>query len=96
MPNWKKLVISGSDAALSNLDVTNAVTASFFVGDGSGLTGVTATSIFITTPTSITSDTSTTANTLNTLRSQASDPFTIEDGVTLTIVETSTVIVEEI
>ena len=40
MPNWKKLVTSGSSAALGNLDVTNAVTASFFVGDGSALTGV--------------------------------------------------------
>ena len=28
MPNWKKLVISGSDASLSSLLVTNAVTAS--------------------------------------------------------------------
>ena len=28
MPNWKKLIVSGSDATLSNLDVTNSVTAS--------------------------------------------------------------------
>lgn len=27
MPNWKKLIVSGSDAALSSLNVTNAVTA---------------------------------------------------------------------
>ena len=46
MPNWKKLITSGSSAALGNLYVTNAVTASFFTGDGSALTGlVSATSI---------------------------------------------------
>lgn len=39
MPNWKKLIVSGSDASLSNLNVANAVTASFFKGDGSALTG---------------------------------------------------------
>lgn len=43
MPNWKKLIVSGSSAHLYNLDVTNAVTASYFVGDGSGLTNVNAT-----------------------------------------------------
>lgn len=42
MPNWKKLIVSGSSAHLYNLDVTNAVTASYFVGDGSGLTNVNA------------------------------------------------------
>jgi len=42
MPNWKKLIVSGSDAYLSGLNVTNAVTASFFKGDGSGLTNVDA------------------------------------------------------
>lgn len=41
MPNWKKLITSGSAASLSNLYVQNAVTASFFKGDGSALTGVT-------------------------------------------------------
>lgn len=41
MPNWKKLIVSGSSANLSNLTVDNAVTASFFKGDGSALTGVT-------------------------------------------------------
>ncbi len=43
MPNWKKIVLSGSSATLSNLNVDNAVTASFFKGDGSGLTNVTTT-----------------------------------------------------
>jgi len=43
MPNWKKLIVSGSDATLNNLNVTNAVTASYFKGDGSALTNVTTT-----------------------------------------------------
>jgi hypothetical protein len=41
MPNWKKLIVSGSDAALNKLNVANAVTASYFKGDGSALTGIT-------------------------------------------------------
>ena len=40
MPNWKKLIVSGSDASLTNLTVNNAVTASYFVGDGSALTNI--------------------------------------------------------
>lgn len=40
MPNWKKLITSGSEASLGNLFVQNAVTASYFKGDGSGLTNV--------------------------------------------------------
>jgi hypothetical protein len=36
MPNWKKVVVSGSNAQL------NRVTASYFKGDGSALTGINA------------------------------------------------------
>jgi len=36
MPNWKKVVVSGSHAQL------NTVTASYFTGDGSALTGINA------------------------------------------------------
>jgi len=36
MPNWKKIIISGSDATLSSLTVTNAVTASSYTGSFSG------------------------------------------------------------
>ena len=43
MPNWKKLIVSGSSAHLYNLNVASAVTASYFVGDGSGLTNVNST-----------------------------------------------------
>ena len=38
---WKKIVVSGSAAELSNVNVSNAVTASGYSGDGSGLTNVT-------------------------------------------------------
>lgn len=47
MATWKKVIVSGSSAELNNLIVTNAVTASFFKGDGSGLTGVQATGLDI-------------------------------------------------
>jgi hypothetical protein len=39
MPNWKKLIVSGSDAALNSLNVTSALTASglnYPTSDGSG------------------------------------------------------------
>ena len=42
MPNWKKIILTGSTAALSNLDVDNAITASAFIGDGSALTNISA------------------------------------------------------
>lgn len=44
MPNWKKVIVSGSEASLLNLIVDNNVTASFFTGsfkgDGSQLTNL--------------------------------------------------------
>jgi hypothetical protein len=49
MPNWKKVITSGSNAELNNLFVTNDITASVvsaslfsgsFYGDGSNLTGI--------------------------------------------------------
>lgn len=42
MPNWKKIILSGSSASLSNISVDNAVTASYFSGDGSALTNISA------------------------------------------------------
>ena len=42
MAEWKKVVVSGSSAELSNLNVDSAVTASFFKGDGSALTNIAA------------------------------------------------------
>lgn len=47
MPNWKKIITSGSDAQLNSLELNNGATGSFtgsFIGDGSQLTGITATS----------------------------------------------------
>jgi hypothetical protein len=46
MPNWKKLVVSGSDASLNSLNVNSFVSASAFVGDGSQLTGIVDNSTF--------------------------------------------------
>ncbi len=40
MPNWKKIIVSGSDAILANISASGAVTASAFKGDGSALTGI--------------------------------------------------------
>ena len=44
MPNWKKLITSGSSASLYNLVADNHISASLlsgsFYGDGSNLTGV--------------------------------------------------------
>lgn len=37
---WLKLIRSGSNAELNNLVVTNSVTASYFKGDGSDLSGI--------------------------------------------------------
>jgi hypothetical protein len=39
---WKKIIVQSSAAELSNINVTNAVTASHFVGDGAGLTNIVA------------------------------------------------------
>lgn len=45
MASWKKLIVSGAQAELANIDVTNAVTASYFRGDGSNLTNVTVSQV---------------------------------------------------
>jgi hypothetical protein len=46
MPNWKKIITSGSDASFNSIHIDGAVTASVisgsFIGDGSGLSGVTS------------------------------------------------------
>jgi len=36
MPNWKKIIVSGSDASLNSLKVTLNVTASSFTGSFTG------------------------------------------------------------
>jgi len=106
LPKQPKQVFKGNDNGSTitpfTLDMSDGGKAKFeggvsgsFEGDGSGLTGITA-SPFVTTPLSLTSNFTTTANTLNVLKSLASDPFTVEDGVTLTITATSIVEVEEV
>ncbi len=91
MPNWKKLIVSGSDAALSSLNVTNAVTASFFVGDGSGLTGITGGGGFgFSNPISMSSDTSATAGNYTSIHG----PIQINSNVTFTIPATAEVKIE--
>lgn len=40
MATWKKAILSGSNGELANLYVNNAVTASFFSGNGSAITGL--------------------------------------------------------
>ena len=47
MASWKKVIVSGSVAELNNLYVTNSITASAYSGDGSALTGVSATGLNI-------------------------------------------------
>lgn len=47
MPNWKKLIVSGSDAHLNSLDIATFISASnfeggLFKGDGSQLTNISA------------------------------------------------------
>ena len=47
MPNWKKLIVSGSDATLNSLEVVHA-SGSFsgsYQGDGSNLTGIDASAV---------------------------------------------------
>ena len=103
--NDKDIVFKGVDNSSTitalTIDMSDGGKAKFeggvsgsFEGDGSGLTGISATP-FVTTPLSLTSNFTTEANTFNVLKSLASDPFTIEDGVTLTITATSIVQVEE-
>lgn len=44
MALWKKLIYSGSNAQLANLYASNAVTASFFSGNGTLVTGIVSSS----------------------------------------------------
>jgi len=40
MPNWKKVIISGSNATLNNITASGHVNATTYYGDGSNLTGI--------------------------------------------------------
>lgn len=48
MPNWKKVIVSGSNAELNSLNVANAVTASLFKGNGANIVGVISSSYALT------------------------------------------------
>ena len=83
MPNWKKLIVSGSDAALNSLEVSHA-SGSFsgsFQGDGSGITGINASTIGYTNEVTLSADYTTTTGTYNSLYG----PLSIADGVTVTV-----------
>ena len=75
MPSWKKVVVSGSDATLNSLNVTNSVTASSFtgsfVGDGSGLTGITVDPSGLVTEITFNSYTSSTDNRIDSLETES-------------------------
>lgn len=45
MPNWKKLVASGSDASLNTLITTGTITADTFSGNGSSITNLNASNL---------------------------------------------------
>jgi hypothetical protein len=40
MPNWKKVITSGSNAVLNEITASGAISASTYYGDGSNLTGI--------------------------------------------------------
>ena len=83
MPNWKKLIVSGSDATLNSLEVSHA-SGSFsgsFQGDGSGITGINASAIGYTNEVTLSADYTTTTGTYNSLYG----PLSIADGVTVTV-----------
>ena len=83
MAAWKKLIYSGSDAELNNLDVLKA-SGSFsgsYQGDGSNLTGINASSVGYSNLITLTSDYTTTADTYNSLYG----PLTVGSGVDVTV-----------
>ena len=83
MPNWKKLIVSGSDATLNSLEVVHA-SGSFsgsYQGDGSNLTGIDASAVGYSNLITLTSDYTTTVNTYNSLYG----PLTVGGGVNVTV-----------
>jgi hypothetical protein len=87
MPNWKKVVVSGSDATLNSLEVVHA-SGSFsgsFQGDGSGLTGVEASAVGFSNNVTFSTDYTTTADTYTALYG----PLALEGDVTISVTEGS-------
>jgi len=84
MPNWKKLIVSGSDATLNSLEVVHA-SGSFsgsYQGDGSNLTGIDAgNAVGYSNLITLATDYTTTADTYNSLYG----PLTVGSGVNVTV-----------
>jgi hypothetical protein len=83
MPNWKKLIVSGSDATLNSLEVVHA-SGSFsgsFQGDGSNLTGIEDSTVGYSNLITLASDYTTEANSYNSLYG----PLTVGSGVNITV-----------
>lgn len=93
MPNWKKLIVSGSDATLNSLEVSHA-SGSFsgsFQGDGSGITGINASAVGYSNNITLSADYTTTTETYNSLYG----PLSIADGVTVTVTAGSFLKIED-
>ena len=93
---WKKIVVSGSSAELSNINVSNAVTASAYSGDGSGLTNLTIAQVATITDSFTSQTTVATTHNFNTKNVQVqvyndSDQLIIPATVTTTDADTVTV-----
>jgi hypothetical protein len=93
---WKKIVVSGSSAELSNINVTNAVTASGYSGDGSGLSNLTIAQVATVTDTFTAQTTVATTHNFNSKNVQVqvyndSDQLIIPATVTTTDADTVTI-----
>ena len=83
MPNWKKLIVSGSDATLNSLEVIHA-SGSFsgsYQGDGSNLTGIEDSTVGYSNLITLASDYTTEANSYNSLYG----PLTVGSGFVITV-----------
>ena len=92
MPNWKKLIVSGSDATLNSLEVSHA-SGSFsgsFQGDGSGLTGINTSAVGYSNNITLSADYTTVSNTYNSLYG----PLTVANGINITVTAGSSLKIE--
>jgi hypothetical protein len=93
MPNWKKVIVSGSDASLNSLEVNHA-SGSFsgsFQGDGSGITGINASAVGFSNNITLSADYTTVAGTYNSLHG----PLALEADVTISVTEGSFLKIED-
>jgi hypothetical protein len=93
MPNWKKVIVSGSDATLNSLEVVHA-SGSFsgsFEGDGSSLTGLIANSVGSSNNITLSANYTTQVNSYNSLFG----PLAISSSIILTVSENSFLKIED-